>query len=86
MEKKQKRQVEEYLNQVGGKGNSSNVQSLPAVIAAANNSLNLPTQVQGSGSSAPVDPESPLSVGVSSTATSLSEVCNDLKVLSPLMV
>ena len=74
VEKKQKQQVEDYLTQVGGTHVTTATQSLPAAIAAANNSLIPP--LHGTGSSAPVDPDSPLSAGLSSTATSVSEVCN----------
>jgi hypothetical protein len=73
VEKKQKQQVEDYLTHVGGKHITS-TQSLPAAIAAASNSLNVLPQILGSGCSVPIDPESPLSVGLSSTATSVSEV------------
>lgn len=75
VQENQKRQLQMYLSHEMGK--SGQVQSLPAGVAGAGGSA--PSMgIHSSnmlGSSAPVgDPDSPLSVGMSSTATSVSEV------------
>jgi hypothetical protein len=70
----QKRQIEQYL--VGEMGKGPITQSLPPIMTT--NSV--PTTAGTSaptvtmGNSAPTDPDSPLSMGMSSTATSVSEV------------
>ncbi|XP_045165468.1 microphthalmia-associated transcription factor-like isoform X2 [Mercenaria mercenaria] len=73
---KQKNQIESYLSQ--SQGNHTGIQSMPNVRLTSTSDI---PQHMHSGS-APVDPDSPLSVGMSSTATSISEVesiLNDLQ-------
>ena len=70
MQQSQRRQIQMYLtNELDDEGDEqiNTTQSLPAVN----------TNIMGNGAmsnSAPADPDSPLSVGMSSTATSVSEV------------
>lgn len=65
---KQKHQIESYLSQ--SQGNHAGVQSMPNVRLTSTSDIPHHTH----SGSAPVDPDSPLSVGMSSTATSISEV------------
>ncbi|XP_052781753.1 transcription factor EC-like isoform X2 [Mya arenaria] len=79
MMQKQKTQIQSYLSESHNSAPSA-VHSMPnyRVVSSADMSM----QLQPHCGSAPVDPDSPLSVGMSSTATSMSEVeslLNDLQ-------
>ena len=74
VQQNQKRQVEMYLSHSMGK--TSTIHSLPTMTFTHSNNLSStdPASVNAqSSTSAPMDPDSPLYNGFSSTATSLSE-------------
>ncbi len=73
-EQSQKRQVGMYLKHQSGKQTNGGVSSLPTVVSTAMVADQLDTLQPTHSGSAPADPDSPLSAGLSSTATSVSEV------------
>lgn len=68
---KQRTQIQSYLNQSQTQAHAMGIHSMPNFRISSSEPGGI--QVSHSGS-APVDPDSPLSVGVSSAATSMSEV------------
>lgn len=81
VQENQKRQIQMFLSHSQGKAGA--VQSLPLLTTTMQS--NMFTAQQPQSGSAPVDPDSPLSAGLSSAATSVSDVQDMDNLLSDIM-